>query len=189
LQVGDETLVGRHVVIATGARHAPLGIPGQVYLTTSAGFLELDELLRRGVFVGSGYIALECTHVTARAGAHPLERFDADLFGQLVQVARDLGVDVQVNATVEAIERRGEKLVVHTRSGDEMREVAADLVVHAAGRVPEIDDLDLAAAGIACVEKGGVAVNEYLQSVSPASWPPAATESTTMRLLLRAPGG
>jgi len=28
VQVGDETLVGRHVVIATGARHAPLGIPG-----------------------------------------------------------------------------------------------------------------------------------------------------------------
>jgi len=39
-------------------------------------------------------------------------------------------------------------------------------VVHAAGRVPEIDDLDLAAAGVARVEKGGVSVNDYLQSVS-----------------------
>jgi hypothetical protein len=132
--------------------------------------------------------SLSSSHTPQRAGARLLERFDADLFGQFVQAARDLGVDAQVNATVEAIERRGEKLVVHARSGDEMREVAADLVVHAAKRVPKIDDLDLAAAGTACVQKGGVAVNEYLQSVSPASWPPAAAESTTIRLLLRAPG-
>jgi glutathione reductase (NADPH) len=39
-------------------------------------------------------------------------------------------------------------------------------VVHAAGRVPEIDDLDLAAAGIARVEKDGMTVNDHLQSVS-----------------------
>ena len=43
--------------------------------------------------------------------------------------------------------------------------VEADLVVHAAGRVPEIDDLDLAAAGVAR-EKEGISVNEYLQSVT-----------------------
>src|ERR687891_1293190 len=47
-----------------------------------------------------------------------------------------------------------------------MTEVAADLVVHAAGRVPEIDDLALDVAGIERVEGGGVTVNEYLQSVS-----------------------
>jgi len=71
-----------------------------------------------------------------------------------------------VRTTVEAIEKRGEELIVHVRAGDETREVVADLVVHAAGRVPEIDDLDLAAAGVARVEKGGVSVNDYLQSVS-----------------------
>jgi glutathione reductase (NADPH) len=45
-------------------------------------------------------------------------------------------------------------------------ELAADVVVHAAGRVPEVDDLDLETAGVACGENGGVAVNQYLQSVS-----------------------
>jgi glutathione reductase (NADPH) len=38
VQVGDDTLVGRHVVIATGARHTPLGIPGEELLTTSTQF-------------------------------------------------------------------------------------------------------------------------------------------------------
>ncbi|MGI9006801.1 MAG: dihydrolipoyl dehydrogenase family protein [Streptosporangiaceae bacterium] len=175
LRVGDETLNGRHVVIATGARHAPLGIPGEEYLTTSTGFLELEELPRRVSFVGGGYIAFEFAHVATRGGAEvrilhrgdrPLEGFDADLVGQLVEITRDLGVDVQVRTAVTAIEKRGQEFVVHVRAGEKIREVTADLVVHAAGRVPEIDDLALDAAGIARAGKGGVVVNEYLQSVS-----------------------
>jgi len=72
---------------------------------------------------------------------------------------------VEVDSTVEGIERRGAELLLHVRTGDREQTVAADLAVHAAGRVPEIDDLDLAAAGVAR-EKGGVTVNAYLQSVS-----------------------
>jgi glutathione reductase (NADPH) len=56
IRVGDETLVGRHVVIATGARHVSLGIPGEDYLTTSTAFLDLDHLPRRVAFVGGGYL-------------------------------------------------------------------------------------------------------------------------------------
>src|ERR671918_3166484 len=178
LRVGDETLVGRHVVIATGARHAPLAIPGEEYLTTSTEFLDLDQLPRRVIFVGGGYIAFEFAHVAARAGAEvsilhrgdrALEGFDADLVGQLVQITGDLGVDVRVRTTVTAIEKRGDELIVHARGAGEMTEVAADLAVHAAGPVPELDDLALDVAGIERAEKGGVAVNEYLQSVSNAA--------------------
>src|ERR687891_1007991 len=164
LRVGDETLVGRHVVIAAGARHAPLAIPGEEYLTTSTEFLDLDQLPRRVAFVGGGYIAFEFAHLAARAGAEgwilhrgdrPLERFDADLVAQLVQITRDLGVDVRLRTTVTAIERRGNELIAHARGAEEMTEVAADLVVHAAGRVPEIDNLALEVAGTAGGEEGG----------------------------------
>jgi hypothetical protein len=62
LRAGDETYAGNHVVIAAGARHAPLGIVGEEYLTTSTGFLELGELPRRVAFVGGGYIAFEFAH-------------------------------------------------------------------------------------------------------------------------------
>jgi glutathione reductase (NADPH) len=174
IQVGEETLVGRHVVIATGARHAPLGIPGEEHLTTSTQFLDLDELPRRIVFVGGGYIAFELAHIAARAGARvlmlhrgsrPLERFDPDLVSMLVQATRELGIEVHVNRAVEAIERQGNSLLVHARTRGQEHTVEADLVVHAAGRVPEIDDLNLDAAGIAR-EKDGISVNEYLQSVT-----------------------
>jgi glutathione reductase (NADPH) len=174
VQVGGDTLVGRHVVIATGARHAPLGIPGEELLTTSTQFLELDDLPPRVAFVGGGYIAFEFAHIAARAGArvqvlhrgtHPLNKFDPDLVSQLVQATRELGVEVRLNTAVAAIERQGDHLLVHARTGAQEHTVEVDLVVHAAGRVPEIDDLELEVAGVSH-EKEGVLVNEYLQSVT-----------------------
>ena len=174
VRVGQDILVGRHVVIATGARHATLGILGEEELTTSTQFLDLDTLPRRIIFVGGGYIAFEFAHVAARAGAQvqifhrgsrPLQKFDPDLVSLLVQTTRELGVEVYVNRRVSAIERQQDRLLVYTRTGKQEDTVEANLVVHAAGRVPEIDDLDLEAAGVAR-EPAGISVNEYLQSVT-----------------------
>src|SRR5258708_2145873 len=174
VQVGEDTLVGRHVVIATGACHADLGIAGEDLLTTSTQFLDLDALPRRIVFVGGGYIAFEFAHIAARAaarvevlhgGSGPLEKFAPDLVSLLVRASGELGIEVHVNRAVTAIERLGDHLLVHARAGAQEHTVEADLVVHAAGRVPEIDKLDLEAAGVAH-GKEGVSVNEDLQSVT-----------------------
>jgi glutathione reductase (NADPH) len=174
VQVDGETLEGRHVVVATGAMPANLHIPGMEYVTTSEQFLELDELPRRIVFIGGGYISFEFAHIAARAGAHvtilhrssrPLTRFDPDLVNQLVQRTRDLGIDVQLQTDVKEIASTSSGLTIRGSIGGEVRAFQADMVVHGAGRVPEIDDLDLTAAGVK-YDKRGVAVNEYLQSVS-----------------------
>jgi glutathione reductase (NADPH) len=175
LAVGDETITGAHVVIAAGARHAPLGIPGEEHLTTSTDFLELDQLPPRVAFVGGGYIAFEFAHIAAHAGAEvtilhrgerPLEAFDADVVGELVEITRELGVTVHLGAEVTAIDESGGGLVAHARSGEQDQQLEADIVVHAGGRVPEVDDLALGAAGIERAEDGGIAVNDYLQSTS-----------------------
>jgi glutathione reductase (NADPH) len=179
LRVGDDTFSGRHVVIAAGARRATLNIPGEELLTTSTQFLELDRLPSDIVFVGGGYIAFEFAHIAARAGArvqivhrgaHPLERFDPDLVGKLVEATRDLGADVHLNTRVEGIDKRGDRLLVHVSDGHGTRTIETDMAVHSAGRVPEIDDLDLQVGGVVrASENGGVSVNEYLQSVSNAA--------------------
>jgi glutathione reductase (NADPH) len=69
VQVGEETLEGQHVVIAAGEVPADLGIPGAEHLTTSDQFMELNELPRRILFIGGGYIAFEFAHVAALAGS------------------------------------------------------------------------------------------------------------------------
>jgi glutathione reductase (NADPH) len=174
LRVGDQTITGRHVVVAGGARRATLNIPGEEHLTTSTRFLELEALPGRIVFVGGGYIAFEFAHIAARAGARveivhrgarPLERFDPDLVERLVQATRELGVAVHLDSRVEAVERHGDRLLVHIASAGQARTIQTDIAVHSAGRVPEIDDLDLDAGGVAR-DRGGVSVNAYLQSVS-----------------------
>lgn len=94
VQVGGQVLEGKHVVIATGAWPARLNIPGEEHLTRSDQFLELDELPKRLVFIGGGYIAFEFSHVAARAGSRvtilhqgerPLEHFDSDLVAKLMR--------------------------------------------------------------------------------------------------------
>src|SRR5438034_2197443 len=174
VEVGGETLVGRHVVIAGGARHATLGIPGEELLTSSTEFLELDRLPRHILFVGGGYIAFEFAHIAARAGAQvrvlhrgtrPLQKFDPDLVAMLVETTKELGVEVGLNAEVVAIERQADGLLVRARTSGQEQSFEADMVVHAAGRVPEIDDLDLEVAGVARTA-AGVTVNDHLQSVS-----------------------
>ncbi|MCA1604938.1 MAG: FAD-dependent oxidoreductase, partial [Acidobacteria bacterium] len=174
LQVGEDKLTGRFVLIAAGAKPAMLGISGEIHLTTSDQFLELERLPQRIIFVGGGYISFEFAHVAARAGAEvtilhrgtrPLEGFDADLVAQLVQATRELGVDVRMNTAVEGIEKDGDHFAVKVSDRNGEQTFEADLVVHGAGRVPDIDDLDLETASIKR-EKKGISVNEYLQSVS-----------------------
>jgi len=171
--VGGDRLDGRRVLIAAGAIPQPLRFPGAEHVTTSDRFLDLEALPARIVFIGGGFISFEFAHVAAQAGARvtilhrgarPLEVFDPDLVDQLVKRTRELGIDVELGAEVRGVERTAGGVVVHAGMGGAER-VEADLAVHGAGRIPEIEDLELAAAGIT-VERRGVVVNEYLQSVS-----------------------
>src|SRR4029077_10966574 len=174
VQVGEETLEGRHVVIAAGEVPAGLGIPGVEHLMTSDQFLELNELPRRILFIGGGYIAFEFAHVAARSGSHvtvlhrgprPLALFDPDLVDQLVERTRELGIDVHLGTEAIGIEKSSAQLLVRALASGETGTFQTEMVVHAAGRVPEINDLNLDAVGIEW-EKRGVRVNEFLQSVS-----------------------
>lgn len=174
LRVGDDDLDAKHIVIASGAIPAKLGIPGEEHLITSEAFLELDELPERLVFVGGGYISMEFANVSVRAGAkvtvlhrgpRPLENFDPDLADKVAEAARHSGIDLRLNSQVNRIEQSADGFVVTASSPEGPQTFEANLVVHGAGRVAELDGLDLTTAG---VEQGrrGVVVNEYLQSVS-----------------------
>ncbi len=174
LAIGDDQLRGKFFVIATGARPAPLKIPGETEVRTSTDFLELDELPRRIAFIGAGYISFELAHLSQRAGANatifgrgtPLSHFDDDLVQNLVQRTRDLGIDMKLGHDVTSVERVGDQLRVHCSTENGTDFVDVDYVVHGAGRVPNIDGLSPGAANVDVDPKHGVVVNEFLRSVS-----------------------
>jgi glutathione reductase (NADPH) len=174
LTVADDRLSARHVLVAAGAVPAPLTFPGADRLITSEKFMNVDALPRRIAFVGGGYIAFEFAHVAARAGvevtivhrgARPLEGFDADLVALLVKRSAEVGIRVELETDVREVEARGGALVVVGQRRGETRRFEVEMAVHAAGRIPDIDDLGLDVGGVQR-EKRGVVVNEYLQSVS-----------------------
>jgi glutathione reductase (NADPH) len=129
-------------------------------------------------------------------GKQPLEHFDPDLVNKLVQRSRDIGIDVRLQTAVKGIDKSSSlslssssmttfngdgrnKLVVHYSSSssdiskknkqnsDEMAStLEADMVVHGAGREPNINGLDLMDAGDVKYTHRGITVNEYLQSIS-----------------------
>ena len=174
VQVGDGTTVrARHVVIATGARPAPLGFSGEELVATSDEFLDLPEMPRRLVFIGGGYISMEFAHVARAAGAEVtvlhrgdrvLKHFEPEIVDHLAESARDFGIYVVTDFKACGVERKNGGLVV---SGNLAcgTTYEADFVVHGAGRVSNIDALDLDAGGVT-YSSPGVTVNEFLQSVS-----------------------
>lgn len=174
VEVGGEVLEGRFVLIAVGSVPMHLGISGEEHVITSTDFLELDHLPKRIVLLGGGFIAAEFANIAAQAGAQVtvleqmdrmLAPFDPDLVGWLMEKFIEVGIDVRLQTRVTAIERSSEGLTVRASSNGKDELFKADLVVHAAGRVPDLEPLDLATAGVTTV-KGRLALNEFLQSVS-----------------------
>jgi len=179
IQVGEESLEGRYVVIAAGQKPADLKIPGVELLTTSEQFLELDNLPSRILFIGGGYISFEFAHLAVRAGAHatilhrgdrPLQAFDGDLVEKLVAHSRNLGIDVRTRAPVTRVTATGNGVGVWAGTARGEERFDADIAVHGGGRVPAIHELALDAAGVAFTPKG-ITLNEHLQSVTnPSVW-------------------
>jgi glutathione reductase (NADPH) len=174
VEVDGQVLRGRHILIASGAHPIPLTFPGSEFLTTSDAFMELERVPERIVMVGGGYIAAEFSHIAAHAGARVivlqrgdrmLPAFDPDLVSWLMQKFRGIGVDVRTGSTVVSIERSNDGYTVHAQTRTGVTSVKADLVVHAAGRVPALEDLDLSAGNVA-IDRGRLLLNQFLQSNS-----------------------
>ena len=121
-------------------------------------FLSFMHAIGIVVFSRGGYVAFEFANVAVRAGvqariahrgARLLPRFDPDLVDQLVKSSRELGVDVQLGTEVTGVEKSSGQLIVRVSAFGQQHTFEADMVVHAAGRVPEIDDMNLDAAQVA----------------------------------------
>lgn len=174
LEVDGQPIEADHILIATGAEPLPLGIPGEEHLVTNEAFLELETLPHRIVLVGGGYVAAEFSHVAARAGANVtilqrgpriLTHFEPELVDWLMESFKTLGIDVRTGATVEAVRKAPGGFEVIARTAEGSMSLAADLVVHAAGRRPALEGLGLDAGGVVR-ERGRLKLNEHLQSVS-----------------------
>jgi glutathione reductase (NADPH) len=172
LTVGSRQIRSQFFVLATGARPMPLEMPGKEHLVLSTEFLELESLPDRILFVGGGFIAFEFAHFAARlgpknshlvileAGERPLGPFDAEMVELLVLASREANIDVIPGVQITAIEKNAAGFLVQTQSG---LSYETDMVVHGAGRIPNIGTLDLDTGGVAFNTRG-IVVNEHMMT-------------------------
>ena len=164
--------------ICTGARAAAPPIPGiedTGYLTNENVFW-LTELPKRLLVIGGGPIGCELSQAFARMGSdvtiietagHLLNREDADA-AELVQrsMLRD-GVKLALNANILKTEKRGADKVLTVEQDGKRVEIAGDEILVGVGRAPNVNGLNLEAAGIAYDTRLGVKVNELLRTTNP----------------------
>ena len=158
VSVDGERIEARHIVIATGSRPRPLAIPGADLLITSDEVLSERIQPDSVVFIGGGVIALEFSHVYARAGTKVtilemaprlLPAADADAVAGLHKASEALGIAIETGVKITGIARGPGGLHVSYDKGGVMHQVAAARAVNGAGRVANVEMLDLAAGGIA----------------------------------------
>ena len=174
IRVNNRELEAKNIVIATGSKPRPLPIPGAEHLTISDDVLNDPELPRAVVFVGGGVIAFELGHVYARAGvdvtileALPqlLAGFDEDAVERLRGESVRLGIDIHTKAWVRRIDEANGRLRVSFAKDGVERLVEADRVVNCAGRVSNVEGLDLG-AGVIVHREGRIEIDDYLRSRS-----------------------
>lgn len=169
LRVGDTEIEATQIVVAAGGRPAvPQVVSGSgVPYETSDTVMRIDTPPRRLAVLGGGYIAAELAHVFAAAGSAItiIEKNDLLLGGpqddEIRTVFTDLmraRHDLRLGVDVGRISGTAGDLVVHCDDGST---VEADMLLVAAGRVPNTDRLAVAAAGIEVDDSGLIIVDEY----------------------------
>ncbi|HKP27331.1 MAG TPA: NAD(P)/FAD-dependent oxidoreductase [Dongiaceae bacterium] len=174
ITVEGRTIEAKHIVIATGSKPRKLPIEGAEHLITSDEVLSERTLPRSVVFIGGGVIAMEFSHVYARAGAKVtilevlprlLGELDIDAVGEILKESKRIGIDVHTEVKIKRIAPANGRFTVTFESGGKEQTIGADRVVNGAGRVADVDALDLA-AGQVTEERGRIKVDDYLRSQS-----------------------
>jgi len=178
VEVGGKRLRFRKAVIATGARAAALPIPGLAesgYLTNETVF-SLAELPRRLAVIGAGPIGCELAQAFARFGSRVtllevapqiLIREDPDAAARIERALVDDGITIFAGCKVKSIRRQHDERVLEIELKDRALQVQADAVLLGVGRAPNVEGLNLEAAGVAYDAQRGVQVNELLQTTNP----------------------
>ncbi|GIT80225.1 dihydrolipoyl dehydrogenase [Leifsonia sp. LS1] len=173
VQVGDDTIVGKHVVLATGSysRSLPgLEIGGRVI--TSEQALELDFVPKKVAVLGGGVIGVEFASVWKSFGAevtiiealpHLVPNEDESISKSLERAFRRRGIDYRLGVRFSGVTQNESGVVVSLENGDT---VEAELLLVAVGRGPQTAGLGYEEVGVS-MDRGFVLTDERLQTNIP----------------------
>ncbi|WP_439583373.1 mercuric reductase [Dyadobacter bucti] len=151
------------------------GITDIDYLTSTT-IMELKELPKHLLIIGSGYIGLEFGQMFRRFGSEitilePSERIltheDADIAEEITKILSEENIKIMTNSHAVAVVKKGSDLTVHIEKSSRKSTIHCSHILIAAGRKPQTGELNLPASGIQTDEKGYIKVNDKLETSQP----------------------
>ena len=164
----------RFICVATGARPLMPDIPGVEHSISSNEVFHLDNLPRRIVIAGGGYIANEFAGIFHQFGSHVtivnrsdaiLRGYDEQLRDRLLQISLAKGIDFKFNATFNSITRQDDGSLMLEMEGCE--DIEADELLFAIGREPNVAGLGLEALGVELGDRGAIKVDADSRTAIP----------------------
>ncbi len=161
------------IVIATGGWPSVPNIPGKQHVVTSDDMFFLEQLPKRIIIVGGGYIAVEFASILHGLGVDTtichrgdklLRGFDEDIGDFLALNMARKGISILFNTDIEAIEIIDDAFAVRLFDGTKM---TTDLVLYATGRTPNSTGFGLEAVGVELDDEGAIKVNDDYQTNVP----------------------
>jgi len=161
------------IIIATGGWPSVPDMPGKQHTVTSNEMFFLDQLPKRIIIVGGGYIAVEFACILHGLGVNTtichrgdklLRGFDEDIRDFLAHEMTMKGIKLLLNTDIEAIENTGDCFAARLIDGSK---VSTDLVMYATGRTPNSTGFGLEALGIELDDEGAIKVNDDYQTNVP----------------------
>jgi glutathione reductase (NADPH) len=174
LLADDRRVRAKHILIATGGWPGMgTGIAGIEHVISSNEAFHLEELPKRILIQGGGYIAVEFASIFAGLGSEVtlvyrgeniLRGFDDDVRIHLHKEMEARGIRILCKRNVEAVEKVDHGLCVELSDHDD---IIVDKVMFATGRRPNVAGLGLEAAGVLLDDKGAIAVDAFSRTNVP----------------------
>ena len=171
--VDGKKFSAERMLIATGGWPFVPDIPGKQHIVTSNDLFFLDQLPKRIIIVGGGYIAVEFASILHGLGVNTtichrghklLSGFDEDIRDFLAHEMTRIGIKILFNTDIEAIERAGDCFAARLIDGSKM---STDLVMYATGRIPNSTGFGLEALGVELDSEQAIKVNSDYQTNVP----------------------
>jgi len=174
ISIGDKVISTESILIATGGWPVVPEFPGSEHVITSNEAFFLEQLPKRSLVVGGGYIAVEFAGIFGGLGSQShlsyrgplfLRGFDLDVREFVAEELGKKNVQLHFNSNVERIEKNPDgSLKVSFKQGEPLE---VDLVMYATGRKPAVDDIGLENVNVALQENGAVIVDEQFRTSEP----------------------
>ena len=174
VEVDGQRFTADHILIATGGWPQIPDVPGREHAITSNEAFFLEQLPKRVIVVGGGYIAVEFAGIFQGLGAQTtllyrkelfLRGFDGAVRKHLSEELTKRGMDLQFNADIARIDKQPDGSLKATLKDGRVLE--ADCIFYATGRRPMLDNLGLENTGVELNKDGFIAVDDTFQTSEP----------------------